>query len=322
MSIARRSDQGASRRLAGAASVAALAAVLAGCGAPTTDSMAGSATAADPGRIAIGDLPVAPTRGLAKGLTLPLDGYTVTAAEGYVWQSSVQQQWRSCMARYGFKDFGPPAVSERSVADSVNTAVGRRYGISDIDLARTYGYHLPNDAPEPPRWEPAAGGESAVFTGTGVEVEGGTYKGKEIPDGGCRGETKRLFPLPQTPEANAISGRIFEDSRDDAKVVGAAGKWVSCMKTKGYDRKHPLDDLDELGIEVSSPAATTGEIAQAVADVECKQQTNLVAVWNAQERELQESAINSNTEKLAAEVAVKNRETEKVRQAYQTAGNR
>ncbi|MER5775435.1 hypothetical protein ABT144_14275 [Streptomyces sp. NPDC002039] len=300
-----------------------MATMLTGCGTHqlTAETKPGSTTVADPGRLALGDLPSAPTKGLAKGLVLPLAAYTVTPVDGYAWQASVQGQWRSCMARYGFEDFGPPAASELSVANEINTSMGRRYGVSDLDAVKKYGYHLPADVPEPPHWEPAAGAESAVFTGVGAEVEGGIYRGTKIPDGGCRGETKRMFPVPQTPEADGLSARIYNESRADAKVTTTVSKWVACMKVKGFDRKNPLDDLGDLGIQLSSPAVGEAEIAQAVADVECKQQTGLVAAWNARERDMQNVAIKSASKKLSEEKAAKDQKMAKVRQAYQAVSN-
>ncbi|QXE36105.1 hypothetical protein KQY30_19550 [Streptomyces sp. GMY02] len=241
--------------------------------------------------------------------------------DGYVWQVAVQDQWKKCMARYGFRDFGPPPVSEQSVTAQTNSAMGRRYGISDPALALKYGYHLPAETEEPPHWEPAQGAESAVFTGTGVEVESGVYEGERVPEGGCRGEARRMFPMPQTPEAQQLGAVVFEQSRTDSDVVSAVAKWSSCMGEKGYERNHPLEDLRELGISLSSPV-TEGEIAQAIADVACKEETGLVKIWNAQESEKQEKVIAENASKLTEEKSVKEASDAKVRQAYTAASNR
>ncbi|MFE0701719.1 hypothetical protein [Streptomyces sp. NPDC058872] len=46
-----------------------------------------------------------------------------------------------------------------------DTAMGRRYGILDLEQTKKYGYHPPREIPETPYWEPASGAETAVFTG-------------------------------------------------------------------------------------------------------------------------------------------------------------
>ncbi|MFI1865713.1 hypothetical protein [Streptomyces jumonjinensis] len=313
------------RKIQGIAGAAALTALLAGCGtqqagAPPQSPPAGVANTMPP-RAALSDLPTAPTKGLSKGLTLPLDQYTTQPADGYAWKVAVHAQWRSCMARYGFQDFGPPQVSAQSVTTETNAAMGRRYGISDLDLAKKYGYHLSTDTKEPPYWEPAPGAESDVFTGAGPSVEGGVYQGQKIPEGGCRGEARRMFPMPQTPQAERVGFTAFQQSQKDADVVKSIAQWSSCMKRKGFERNHPLEDLGKLGISLSSPKAGKKEIAVAVADVECKKETGLVKVWNTEERGIQAKAISEHKSKLAKEKSTKDKTIVKVRQAYGVAGN-
>ena len=313
------------RPIRGIASVAALAALLVGCGTQQADdaseSRAGSGGTPKVERLALDELPTAPTKGLAKGLTLPLDDYATSAVDGYAWKVAVQDQWRACMARYGFSDFGPPQISEQSAIAQADSALGRRYGISDLDLAKKFGYHLPTGVPETSYWEPAAGAESAVFTGAGAEVDGGTYEGKAVPEGGCRGETTRMYPMPRTPEAEQVGITVFEETRKNPEVVKAVAQWVSCMKQKGYERSHPLEDLGKLGLSPSAPTVGSEEIAQAVADVSCKGESGLIGVWNAQESAGQEKAIKGNAAKLAKEKSVKDKNTAKVRQAYEAAVN-
>ncbi|MGP3637624.1 hypothetical protein ACTU45_30520 [Streptomyces sp. 24-1644] len=258
---------------------------------------------------------------MAKGLTLPLDEYATSSVDGYAWKVAVQDQWRSCMARYGFSDFGPPQISEQSAVMQADSAMGRRYGVSDLDLARKFGYHLPTGTQESPYWEPAAGAESTVFTGVGAGVDDGTYEGKALPEGGCRGEAQRMFPMPRTPEAERVGITVFEETRKSPEVVKAVAQWVSCMKQKGYERSHPLEDLGKLGLSPSSPSAGSEEIAHAVADVECKADSELVGVWNAKEKAGQQKAIKENASRLAKEKSVKDRNSAKVRQAYEAAGN-
>ncbi|MFE6836809.1 MULTISPECIES: hypothetical protein [unclassified Streptomyces] len=300
-------------------------ALLAACGTqqagnPPQDP--GAPVNAAPARMALDQIPSAPTKGLAVGLTLPLDEFTAKPADGYAWKVAVQDQWRSCMARYGFKNFGPPQASDQAARAQADATMGRRYGVSDLDLAKKYGHHLPNDIKEPARWEPAPGAETAVFTGKGPELKGSTYAGKEVPQDGCRGEARRQFPVPQSPEAEQVGVRVFDETKTDPDVVKAFAQWSSCMKGKGYQQSHPLEDLGALGISLSTPTAGKEEIAHAVADVECKRETDLIKVWNGKETEKQRKAIEQNAPKLSQERAAKDKNAAKVAQAYTVAGNR
>ncbi|MFD5413521.1 hypothetical protein [Streptomyces nojiriensis] len=252
-------------------------------------------------------------------MTLPLDGYSSTSSEYYAWQVATQDQWRSCMAQYGFKKFGPPEPSLQVASGAADSDMGRRYGIADLEAAKTRGYHLP-EMPEPSRWEPAKGAEEAVFTGTGTEVAGGTYKGQKIPDGGCRGETKRMFPMPQTPAAANAESRAFLAAKDDKNVKEAIAQWSACMKNRGLDIKSPIDDVKSLGVDVSSPTPSAREIEVAIADVECKGQTKLVELWHKNEESKQQQEIAKDTSTLNKERDDKNQVVGKAAQAYKAQG--
>ncbi|MEU3599074.1 hypothetical protein ABZ714_10135 [Streptomyces sp. NPDC006798] len=310
------------RKLSITVSAAAIAAVLAGCGTPQTEGSSGGAAPGNPPPVAATALPTAPGSGLTKGLALPVDQYIVQPADGYVRQTVVADQWRSCMARYGFADFGPPRADPRSVAVQVDTGLGRRYGVSDLASVTKYGYHLPRDVPEAPHWEPAPGAETAVFTGAGEQLVDGAYQGRAVPEGGCRGEARRMFPVPRSPHAERLGLKSFEASREAPAVVAAVGRWAACMKAEGYDREHPLDDLERYGIRLQNPKPDTKEIAHAVADVTCKERTGLIGIWHGEETARQRTAIQADADRLAAEKRTKDTGTAQARRAYETGAER
>ncbi|MFD8023959.1 hypothetical protein ACFV6G_26490 [Streptomyces lavendulae] len=258
---------------------------------------------------------MAPTKGLTKGMTLPLDGYSSTPSEQYAWQVATQDQWRSCMAGYGFKNFNPPAPSLQLAVTAADSDMGRRYGVADLETAKKRGYHLP-ETPEPPRWEPAKGAEEAVFTGSGTEISDGTYNGQKIPLGGCRGEAKRMFPMPQTPEVANAEGRAFSAAKEDMSVKQAIAQWSACMNKRGFEIKTPLDDLSSLGVSVNSPTPSAREIEVATADVECKRDTKLVELWHKNEESKQQGEIAKAASKLDKERNEKNDMAKKATQAY------
>ncbi len=320
---------GSKRRAVPVAAV--LITLLVGCGtqqgggASTVSADKGESTSESDGRgtatvrSALASLPTAPTEGLAKGLKLPLEQYRAAPVDAYAWQVVIQQQWRSCMARYGIEDFGPPPVAEATVEAQVNAATGRRYGISNVEQAQKFGYHLPNDPPSPPHWEPKPGLETAIFTGSGPEITDGTHAGKALPAGGCRSEAAAKFPVPRSPEADDLDATVFEQSKSDEDVVAAVDAWSSCMRKAGFERSHPLEDLS---FYVSSAAPGNDEITQAVTDVRCKEETRLVDIWSAEESARQEQAIKMGSLKLTKEKALKDSNASKARQAYQKAVKR
>ncbi|MFJ3941788.1 hypothetical protein [Streptomyces parvus] len=270
-------------------------------------------------RSALASLPTAPTEGLAKGLRLPLEDYRAAPVDAYAWQVAIQQEWRSCMARYGVEDFGPPPVAEATVEAQVNATTGRRYGISNMEQAKKYGYHLPNGLSSPPHWEPKPGLETAIFTGSGPEIVDGEHAGKAVPAGGCRSEAAAKFPVPRSPEADNLDATVFEQSKSDEVVVAAVNAWSTCMKKAGFERSHPLEDL---GAYASSAAPGNEEITQAVTDVRCKEETRLIEIWGKEESVRQERAIKTGSPKLIEEKSLKDSNTSKARQAYQKAVKR
>ena len=296
-----------------------LVGIMAACGTPAAQQPAAPAQLESPARIALESVPTTPTRGLAAGLSLPLQSYSANTREQYAWQIATQGEWRNCMAKYGFKGFAPPAPSIEAMSGAADTGMGRRYGISDLESAKKRGYHLP-EAPEPPRWEPAKGAETAVFTGTGPEIISGSYAGQKVPTGGCREEANRRFPFPHTPEVVSAEGRAFSESQKDTEVVKAVEQWSACMKESGIQIKTPLDDLSALGVSLDTPKPTTREVEIAVTDVECKKKTNLISIWHKREDSSQKAELATQASKLEKERQNKNNITSKASEAVNSRG--
>ncbi|MFG3213818.1 hypothetical protein [Streptomyces tendae] len=247
-----------------------------------------------------------PERGLAKGLTLPVEKYLVSYPEVVQWQRARRGVWVSCMARYGFEEFNPPVPGLNPPTEYNDANMSRRYGISDAALAAKYGYHLsPEVMVEPPVWEPAPGAEEAVFSGEGQEVGDGTYNGKAIPDGGCRGEAEReLGQPPRSETASQVEMTALKESMDDPTVQAVVAKWSSCMKAEGYSVAHPYRAADQFN--TSTGTASPEEIALATADVACKEETSLISVWHGVESGREQAVVAKQRTKLDAELAKKN----------------
>ncbi|MFJ4873743.1 hypothetical protein ACIP93_00755 [Streptomyces sp. NPDC088745] len=267
-------------------------------------------------RLSLGSVPTAPTKGLAKGLTLPLNNYLYSAQERYAWQVATQDQWRSCMKGFSFEGFNPPAPLVESTVAQVETGMGRRYGVSDLSSVQKNGYHLDADTPESPRWEPTPGAEEAVFTGDGPEISEGKYEGRPVPEGGCRGEAARMFPMPQSTEAEEAEAQAFSLSQSDPRTVKAMTAWSSCMKSKGFTVASPLKapDLVRDSLAATEPAAE--EIRLATADVNCKKQSNLIPTWHGVEKAMQGIEITKRQSELSQVKKEKESAVAKFVQAY------
>ena len=133
------------------------------------------------------------------------------------------------------------------------------------------------------------------------QVDAGTvssFDGIPVPEGGCgavgiaaveQGISPSRIPL-GTGRIGTVSGdadRIDQPvTQNDARVLAVNAKWSACMASSGYRYKSPFTALedrrwgpglyDSLGV-ISK--ITGAEIQVAVADVACRAQVNLYAVY-------------------------------------------
>ncbi|MFD5620355.1 hypothetical protein [Streptomyces yangpuensis] len=154
---------------------AAAATILAVAATGMLTSCAGTAPSAPPAKPVAGDRPLVdrakwpeatPGRGLAQGLTLPLETYMQTYQETVVLDGAVRQLQEECMADYGLPVRLPVEGTNPPPSDN-DANMERRYGLTDREAAAAHGYGLPDEATEPvrqkvPELEPA---EFEVLTG-------------------------------------------------------------------------------------------------------------------------------------------------------------
>ncbi|WP_405899601.1 hypothetical protein OG242_20815 [Streptomyces sp. NBC_00727] len=211
------------------------------------------------------------------------------------------------MKKLGFEYDPPPPVSDPG--PGVNAAnMGRRYGISDVKLAQTHGYHLAEPLEESEHYEVgpeamyALMGEDAMMPSPPAGIDKAS-----IPKGGCVGEVRRKIPLLNEDLASRLDAESLDKSRNDARVVKALSAWSTCMSKRGYDVATPLN-VPELSNAGKDGGASESEISTAVADVECKESTDLIKTWFSVETEIQKQQIEKN--QLALDQArKKNQET-------------
>ncbi|MEU3853725.1 hypothetical protein [Streptomyces sp. NPDC029554] len=236
-----------------------------------------------------------------------MEKYLVGYTDVVEWQRAQRDLWVSCMARFGFDSFAPPIPGAHPPIEFNDANMPRRYGASDAAQAADYGYHLPpQQLDEPPVWEPAAGAESAVFLGRGPEVSSGTYNGTTVPEGGCRAEAEReLGHLSQGEEATKVNAASMRASLKRPAVQKVIADWAACMKGKGHAFSDPYKPAESFNL--STPTASDEEIEVATADVACKEQTDLIDVWYAEESALQTQSIAAKKASLDAGLAQQNR---------------
>ncbi|MCX5388370.1 hypothetical protein [Streptomyces sp. NBC_00083] len=231
--------------------------------------------------------------GLTASLTLPLEGYLVPFADQAAVERSQLVLERACMAKMGFTYNPPPPVSDPGPGKNAAN-LGRRYGISDLKSARSYGYHLAAPLKESPHYNVspeelyALMGENSSMSSPPADVNKA-----EIPKGGCVGEARAKIPSLDESLASQFDADSLKKSQDDVRVINSLKAWSACMAKRGYHVDNP-HSVPELASSMSSATISSGEIATAVADVECKDSTGLIKDWFAVEKEIQNQQIEAN----------------------------
>lgn len=215
----------------------------------------------------------------------PLDAWGWTEAETTTVARAVEELTARCMAEQGFAYERPepdPPASEPV------THWGGFLGLVSAERARATGYQvldaqarvaerarLEQEATRTrdPGYVAALTGE-APEGGTGGGTDGGTGSGTDA--GGCSGWAFAQVTPPDPGVDPQIQGRLYGQALDraaqDPAVVRALDAWVTCMERHGYA-------LDAVPLPASTDPVTPEVVAQAVADVACKDETDLVGTY-------------------------------------------
>lgn len=242
---------------------------------------------ASAGEPTLGEIPVVRD---ARDIVLPFDSYLSGIREWNVPDRAINILGRDCMRRFGL-DW---PVVESTPPNSDALVYRRRYGLFDPDHAATYGYNAAGSSHG--AWQPIkdrdpTSEEAAVWAGLGLRAVGG----QNVPEGGCAGEAIRTLevgkPAPEiNPEQLAFESKARAEQ--DSRVVSAIAAWSDCMEGRGF----PYDTPSEANNDPrwSGGAATPSEIETASADVACKKEVNLIAIWLAVETAYQSRLIEEN----------------------------
>ena len=255
---------------------------------------------------------------VADDITLPIDFYGYTALE--IGQVILARELLTgdCMHRLGVRPEAEP--DRRSLEQDTQSRIDdfgfygnkRRYGVTRMDVAATYGYHLPstvNDASgtpaegekEPPSPTGSESAEDLALSGPGSDGQHpANVNGHPVPPGGCRGEAVGIIAgtgaLGNAGLVRTIAWESYDHALQDPTLADALEQWSSCMKTKGYDFSSPL--VTSSTFDIDERTVTQKEIETAMADVDCKQQTRLVDTWRDIEGIYQKNKISENGRQL------------------------
>ncbi|MFF5970052.1 hypothetical protein ACFY7C_00850 [Streptomyces sp. NPDC012769] len=231
---------------------------------------------------------------------------------------------RDCLRRYDadLSDAFSKAMPTRQASyDPLNMA--RRYGLGRIDDARRHGYR---PAPVRGSQKGAHGDPAAHFRAYSPEqrallagapgdkgkAEGRSsstgYRGQSIPRGGCYGEAdRRLANSGSMASAlggvvSAIESRALDQARKDPRVTEVTARWSSCMEEQGHQYRDPYEAAGDTARwqPETRPQASGEEIGVALADMRCKERTNLLGVSFAVEAEYENGLIRQHATELAA----------------------
>ncbi|MEU5439010.1 hypothetical protein AB0G73_37555 [Streptomyces sp. NPDC020719] len=238
--------------------------------------------------------------------TFPIEEYLPKRSEDGQLKVAAESLIRVCMSDFGFKYMGREISGKTLSSQENGTNKPRRYGVVDIKVAESYGYH-PADMPiRENATEPSGPGmsdaENRVFIGDGDPSSGvkpgDKYSGKPIPRGGCAGQAAETLGTNQLGRtAKQINNISFARSMENNAVKTVFRKWSSCMAAQGYKFDSPMRALEQS----LTSQVTASEVAMAKADVNCKRKVNLVGVWFTVESEIQKELIGRQEETLVGE---------------------
>jgi hypothetical protein len=281
--------------------VAALA--VAGCAAPGGTSAGNGLAAATGSPVAVPRTPAAvPATGLTRGMILPLEAYEETYPEYIEIQRARLALESRCMSGYGFA-FSPRLDTDAISYDASN--MPRRYGLADAAEAARYGYSVPMNTVASSG--PALSAEESLVL-AGPSAPSGpirsrapapvAYDGKEIPAGGCVGQTDRQLGYSSAiPLVNRLDQQSLADSQRLRRVRAVISAWSACMERAGYQADNPLT-VSLLSQQYGAAPGSSLDRKIAVTDVVCKRGTNLVRVWFVAESGLQRQYIAANQARL------------------------
>lgn len=236
----------------------------------------------------------------ASDVRFPIDSFRPDPSRQNVLLRAEAEAVQECMDGFGVAfeyDFVPVPAENRDY--------DRLFGILDLGMAQEYGYRVPGDVilesgESVESGKPA--GHTPVDEKTMSLLDGdvSTMRGEAVPRGGCLGQARESVGddgvLQGLYEA-AVNYSLGQSDRDPRVLEGFV-TWSKCMAERGLSYATPMDAINDPSW--ATPTATEKEVEVAVADVECKQATNLTGLRVAVAAAWQERFIASHASEFDA----------------------
>ncbi|MCW2783256.1 MAG: hypothetical protein JWR35_3705 [Marmoricola sp.] len=238
----------------------------------------------------------------------PLDAYLLRGADLYATSTAERILSTPCIKSFGFDLPSSPRNRDDMVAEQAQDD-RYTYRVSDPASARRYGYQPPPLADYSKKLGQGSfsdafelvylgmrPGDGPVGVGGRPVKSPGTFGGKRIPPGGCLGAArKELWGTASMYVHDNLAQNLgiesFQRALSDNRVLRAFGAWSACMATHGYHYADPSKPFFHHGPDGKPTAA---EIQTAVADVGCKDKTDLLHRWSSVVAEYDQKALDKN----------------------------
>lgn len=217
----------------------------------------------------------------AKAIIFPFDSYELSdndINETYVASDALI---RPCMRERGH-EWGQIKTPE-NVPSWRNRL---HFGVVELSVATRFGYHAPAELLSSPGYR----GVTKQIRGRLASMP----KGATSDVVACQKEADRTLTRgakTSFAKFNDLKSSTFDAAKRDEHVRNVVSRWSACMKTAGFDYATPWGAASKWGAK-GDP--TKREISTAEADVKCKRQVDVVTVWLAAEKRLQEIEIGKN----------------------------
>jgi hypothetical protein len=203
----------------------------------------------------------------------PLDEMFETSEESDIYLSAREILVTQCMAEQGFAAL-PELAVEFPDYPVPSAAWDDGLGLVDLEIAQTFGYQGEMDA----QWWAAYHAYNDAVDARSAQYSDPVRDEAEYGAGGC--ERQALDTLNPVDTSALDRDLIFslddlavQQTQADPSVVESVTRWTGCMAEAGYT-------LTAIPISEASPEpATPEQIAQAVADVGCKQSVGLIDIY-------------------------------------------
>lgn len=235
----------------------------------------------------------------ARKLAVPFDRYNFSPKDLSLLKGAEDVLVHDCMRARSMKwQMLPPAVE-----DEIEPAHRRRYGVIEPEVARLFGYHLAPQLPSVARRGAAQQLRMERLSATERQAAYGKADGclKQAND-----RIQRGVPPVDAKLFNKLIFDTFAQSKRDSQVVRAFRVWSTCMRDDGLHYADPLAAASDQRWDDDEPTQEERRTAQT--DMRCKAKSDMISVWSAAEKRLQDAAIRAHPAQFRALQAAKDQQ--------------